>query len=65
MSRYTKKERVGQLVFIFCVLLAIVIGLIWNLIDENNKAVKPDAVYPIVNCNISWEESFHPGSWGG
>jgi len=65
MSRYTKKERIGQIVFIFCILLAIVIGLLWSAIDEMNRTVQPDVSYPIVNANISWEESFHPGSWGG
>jgi len=64
MSRYTKKERIGQIIFIFCILMAIVIGLIWNLIDEENRSVKPDAIYPMTNVNISWEQTYHPGPWG-
>ena len=63
MSRYNKKERIGQIIFVFCILLAIVFGLAWNMIDEANRGAKPDAVYPITNANISWEQSFHPGGW--
>ena len=65
MSRYTKKERIGQIIFIFCILLAIVIGLVWNLIDEENRAVKPDVVYPMTNVNVSWLETYHFGPWEG
>ena len=65
MSKYTRKERGGQIICILCILLAIVIGLIWNAIEEDRKAVKPDAVYPITNANFSWEQTHHPGAWGG
>ena len=63
MSKYTKKERQGQIICILCILLAIVIGLIWNEIEEDRKAVKPDAVYPITNAHISWEQTLHGGAW--
>ena len=60
-------ERKGQIIFVVVILLAIVIGLVWNYIEAENKAPKwPGDVksYPMTNVNISWEQSFHYGAWG-
>ena len=65
MSKYTRKERQGQILCILFILLAIVAGLVWNAIEEDRRGVKPDTVYPITNANISWEQTHHPGAWGG
>ena len=62
-----KKETKGQIIFVVVIMLAIVIGLVWNYIEAENKAPKwPGDVksYPMANVNISWEQSFHYGAWG-
>lgn len=63
MSKYIRPERKGQILFIICILLAIIIGIIWNVIEEDSRAVKPDITYPMTNVNISWEQTFHGGAW--
>ena len=63
MSKYTKKEKQGQIICIVFILLAIAAGLVWNALEEDRRAVKPDAVYPITNANISWEQTYRGGTW--
>ena len=61
-------ERKGQIIFMLVIILAIVIGLVWNYIEAENNAPKwPGDVksYPMANVNISWEQTHHPGPWGG
>ena len=46
---------------------AVICGLIgWLIGSEANAAEgwKPDAVYPMANVHISWEQSYHAGAWG-
>ena len=64
MSKYTRNERRGQIIFVAAILLAIALGLGWYLADEADRTVKPDVVYPMTNVNISWQQTHHPGPWG-
>lgn len=64
MSKYTRNERRGQIIFVAAILLAIALGLGWFFADEADRTVKPDVVYPMTNVNISWEQTHHPGPWG-
>lgn len=57
------KERKGQIIFIVLILLAIVIGLVWNELEQTGVQIKPDVSYPMTNVNISWEQTFHSGAW--
>lgn len=57
------KERKGQIIFIVLILLAIVIGLVWNELEQTEVQIKPDVRYPMTNVNISWEQTFHSGAW--
>lgn len=57
------KERKGQILFIVLILLAIVIGLVWNELEQTEVQIKPDVSYPMTNVNISWEQTFHSGAW--
>lgn len=57
------KERKGQIIFIVLILLAIVIGLVWNELEQTEVQIKPDVSYPMTNVNISWEQTFHSGAW--
>ena len=57
------KERKGQILFIVLILLAIVIGLVWNELEQTGVQIKPDVSYPMTNVNISWEQTFHSGAW--
>ena len=64
-KHYIKKETKGQIIFIIFLLIAIAAGLIWNAIELDRNTLKPDAVYPMANASISWEQTHHPGPWGG
>ena len=64
MSKYIKKERKGSIIFIVVIILAIIIGLLWNYLESGEtEGQKPDAVYPMANAHISWEQTFHGGAW--
>ena len=64
-KHYIKKETKGQIIFIIFLLIAIAAGLIWNAIELDRNTLRPDAEYPIANASISWEQTHHPGPWGG
>ena len=63
MSKYIKKETKGQIIFVIMIILAIVIGLVWNAVEESNQPQTWQTSYPMANANISWEQSFHGGAW--
>ena len=63
MSKYIKPERKGQIIFIVCILLAIVIGLVWNALEANNQPQTWQTSYPMANAHISWEQTYHGGAW--
>lgn len=64
MSKYIKKETRGSIIFILMIILAIIIGLLWNYLESGEaEGQKPDAVYPMANAHISWEQTFHGGAW--
>ena len=63
MSKYIKPERKGQIIFIVCILLAIVIGLVWNELEANNQPQTWQTSYPMANAHISWEQTYHGGAW--
>ena len=64
MSKYIKKERQGSIIFIVVIILAIIIGLLWNYLESGEaEGQKPDAFYPMANAHISWEQTFHGGAW--
>lgn len=65
MSKYIKPETKGQIIFIVFIALAIAIGLIWNAMEEANQPPAWQTSYPMTNVNISWEQTHHPGPWGG
>lgn len=62
-KHYIKKETKGSIIFILMILLAIMIGLVWNVL-EAEPVKEPDITYPMTNVRISWEQSFHAGGWG-
>lgn len=64
MSKYIKKETRGSIIFILIIILAVIIGLLWNYLESGEaEEQKPDAVYPMANAHISWEQTFHGGAW--
>ena len=65
MSKYIRPERKGQIIFIITILLAIIIGLVWNMIEAAEQPQTWQTSYPMANVNISWEQTHHPGPWGG
>ena len=49
-NKYIRPEQKGQIIFV-----------IWNVIEEDKKAVVPDASFPMANANISWQQTFYGG----
>ena len=64
MSKYIKPERKGQIIFIIMILLAIIIGLSWNVIEAEVQPQTWQTSYPMVNAHISWKQTYYPGPWG-
>lgn len=65
MSKYIKNETKGQIIVIVFILIAIIIGLIWCEIEEWSEFKwEPAFKYPMANAHISWEQTYHSGSWG-
>ena len=59
-----KKETKGQIIFIVAIILAIVIGLIWNELErEERERIEPDITYQMVNGSVNWEQTYHWGAW--
>ena len=65
MSKYIKPERKGQIIFIVMMILAIIIGLAWNYVESNSELPAWQTSHPMANANVSWEQTHHPGPWGG
>ena len=64
MSKYIKKETKGQILFIVLIILAIAAGLIWNAAEEENDRKKLlETAYPMVNANISWDQTYYGGTF--
>lgn len=66
MSKYIKPETKGQIIFVAVIILAIIAGLIWAGIENNNQAAEWPAkvtTHPLANANVSWDQSFHGGAW--
>ena len=62
MSKYIKKDVGGQIIFIVAIILAIAIGLLWNALEDNGAQTwEPEGAYPMVNANISWDQTFYGG----
>ena len=63
-KHYIKKETKGQIIFVVFILLAIVIGLIWNELErEERERIVPDVTINMPNASINWSQSYHPGGW--
>lgn len=64
-KHYIKKEQKGQIIFVLAIMLAVIIGLAWVMIEDANdqNTWKPAAEYPMTNIHISWEQTYHPGGW--
>jgi len=66
MSKYIRKERQGQIIFVVMIILAIIIGLVWAEIENQQQAPEwPAEVtsHPMANANVSWLQSYHGGGW--
>ena len=63
MSKYIKKETKGQIICVIMIILAIVIGLVWNALEASNQPQAWQTSYPMANAHISWEQTYHGGAW--
>ncbi len=63
-NKYIRKETKGQIIFIVLIILAVLIGLLWNALErEPEYNWEPATSFPIANAQISWEQTFHGGAW--
>ena len=44
-------------------LIVLIAGLIWLNIMEDNRQTW-DTEHPMVNSNVSWEQTYYAGAWG-
>lgn len=62
-NRYEKESKVfaAAALLVMLALIVLIIMQICGLFDE--PLWKPTVEYPMVNQNISWEQSYHGGAW--
>ena len=64
MNKHITKERKGQILALVIILLAVIIGLAWNYIEEQNTNTwKPTVSYPMANQNIIYQTMLFAGGW--
>ena len=67
MSKYIKNNGNSKVAILFSILLlVIVIAWVWfeRAEAEERNRIKPDAVYPMANAQISWNQTWYKGAWG-
>lgn len=66
--KYNTKEdekKVFTVVWVI-ILLALIVLCVLTITGVFDKAIwEPDISFPIANANISWEQTFFPGGFGG
>lgn len=67
MSKYIKNNGNSKVAVFFAILLlVIVVSWVWferEAAAERNR-IQPDAVYPMANACVTWEQTWHKGAWG-
>ena len=43
--------------------LALLAGMIVLNVTVKEPELEPDAVYPMANAHVSWEQTFYGGAW--
>ena len=65
MKNYTTRDR-GKAIFALVVGVIMIILAGWfAFFAPVEKHTAPDAIYPMVNQNITWEGAGYSGIWGG
>ena len=54
------KKRIPMLIA-----MAVLAGMIVLNAAVKAPELEPDAVHPMANARISWEQSYHSGAWNG
>lgn len=62
--KYSITKELKKRVPMFLAILLLVGMAALNLFIPEPKT-EPDSVHPFVNTRISWEQTFHAGSWSG
>ncbi len=44
--------------------LIVLAGMIALNVCVKEPVLEPDTVHPFANARVSWEQTFHAGSWG-
>ena len=67
MSKYIKNNGNSKVAVFFAILLlVIVVSWVWfeRAAAEERNRIKPDAVYPMTNASVTWEQTWYKGAWG-
>lgn len=64
MNYNTNRHNKARFILFLLLACAIAAGIGWLIGSSvNAEGIQPDAVFPMANTNISWEQTFHSGSW--
>ena len=63
---FQKERKIFALVMFIVLALIMLAGVleVYGVFrNQEEPEWKPTVIYPMVNANISWKQSFHPGGW--
>lgn len=59
-----KRGRKAWLAAVLAVIISVAAYAAAEVKTAAEKGPEPDAVFPMANSCISWEQTFHAGAWG-
>ena len=63
MKHYSTRLR-GKAIFMLFIVLLAVVAVVLLVVLPAEAHTEPDAIYPMVNQNITWEGAGYSGIWG-
>ena len=64
MNYNTKNHSKARFILFLLIACIIAAGIGWLIgMAVDAEGYEPDAVFPMANTNVSWEQTFHSGGW--